>query len=340
MTPTPAPAPSPGSPGSSGSSGGVSVQPPLPHPRDCDMFDVGCRISRTWDLWLRDVTESAIRPTFDTLGDRLLSTPRVDELPRVVDLWTASAALANGCFVLLVMAGGLMLMGYETVQTSYSAKDVLPRLVLAFITANLSRDLAGRTIELTNALTAGLLGPGIDAGVAMGSLRDRLVHNVASGGLFLVLLVLAAVVLAVVLAVMFAARVTVTILLVVAAPLMLACHALPQTEAVARFWWRALAGVLAIQLCQALVFVTALRVLLTPDGSKLFADEASQSWDLLIVLCLLYLLIRIPAWISVQVWRGGQRHGPLRQVVRLVIFQQVMSAVRHMSSRRNRRGRP
>jgi len=58
-----------------------------------------------------------------------------------------------------------------------------------------------------------------------------------------------------------------TVVLLAMAPLALACHGLPQTEGVARWWWRAFAGILAIQAAQALVLVAAVRVFLSPGWS-------------------------------------------------------------------------
>ncbi|MFI9389231.1 hypothetical protein ACIG5F_49200, partial [Kutzneria sp. NPDC052558] len=62
----------------------------------------------------------------------------------------------------------------------------------------------------------------------------------------------------------YVVRAVVTIMLVVAAPLCIACHALPQTDGVARWWWRSFAAVLAIQIAQALTLVVAIRVFLAP----------------------------------------------------------------------------
>jgi hypothetical protein len=41
--------------------------------------------------------------------------------------------------------------------------------------------------------------------------------------------------------------------LIAVAPFALACHALPQTEGIARWWWRAFTAILAIQSAQAVV---------------------------------------------------------------------------------------
>jgi hypothetical protein len=145
-----------------------------------------------------------------------------------------------------------------------------------------------------------------------------------------VLATIFAVLLGLILLLIYIVRVMLTILLIAAAPLALACHALPQTEGLAKLWWRAFAGVLAIQVAQALVFVTAIRVLLTTDMVSWFGLRTpGDHLDLWIALCLLYVLVRIPSWISRMVWRGGLHRSPLTRIARsvtaLVIFRGVLS---------------
>ncbi|WP_182873259.1 hypothetical protein [Microbispora sp. H10670] len=52
--------------------------------------------------------------------------------------------IANGSFILFATVGGILAMSYETVQTRYSIKEILPRLVVAFLCANASFLLTGK----------------------------------------------------------------------------------------------------------------------------------------------------------------------------------------------------
>ena len=99
----------------------------------------------------------------------------------------------------------------------------------------------------------------------------------SSGGMFIILLALFAVALVLVLAVVFVARLMLTVLPIVVAPLALACHALPQTGGIARWWLRAFAGLLLIQSAQALVLVAAARVFLTEQWVMLTGPRAGRS---------------------------------------------------------------
>ena len=108
-------------------------------------------------------------------------------------------------------------------------------------------------------------------------LSSRTLRVLSSGGMFFVLLALFAVALVLILAVVFVARLMLTVLLIAVAPLALACHALPQTEGIARWWWRAFAGLLLIQSAQALVLVAAARVFFTEQWVTLTVPASSES---------------------------------------------------------------
>jgi len=55
----------------------------------------------------------------------------------VQSLWSTGLGIADACYGLLVLIGGIIVMSHETVQTSYSAKEIAPRIVIGFVTANL-----------------------------------------------------------------------------------------------------------------------------------------------------------------------------------------------------------
>ncbi len=353
-TPTaaPTPIPSASSPSPTAPPAGTatpSVTPGIPPgvpPADqdsggCGWFDVGCKVKRAINGWFKDLVKSAINPVFGLLGKSLLATPQLDEMGRIQDLWTGSLVVANTCFVLLVVIGGLILMGHQTVQTSYTVKDIAPRLVIGMVAANVSLLLVGKAIGFANALSAGLLGQGVDPATVAGQLQKIILHaiNPMDVGAFIVMVVLWAVILGTILTFIYVLRVMLTILLIAAAPLALACHALPQTEGLAKLWWRAFAGVLAIQVAQALVFITAMKVLLTTDMITWFGFRTpGDQLDLWIVLCLLYILVRIPSWISRMVWQGTLSRSPIvrtaKTIAMIVLFRGLLGKAGTARTRR------
>ena len=309
-------------PGSGGSvSGGTQSSPGL--------FDITGHIEAAIDDWFRDLVTSALNPVLDLLGHTLLATPNVTAQSRVGQLWQMTEGIADAFLVLFVLVGGAIVMGHETVQTRTAIKDVLPRIVVAAIAVNASLRVAGLVISTADSLSQAVLGQGVDPSQATVVLRQLVLGSLADGGIFVVL----------------AGRgggraghrrcspptscrLALVVLLVVAAPICLVCHALPQTEGLARLWWRAFAGTLAVQVAQSLVLVTALRVFLASGGpANLGIASTGGLVDLLVSACLCWVLVKIPTWVSRMVFSGSRGHGGMGRVVRDVIVYKGVKAL-------------
>lgn len=333
-SPSPTPTPSP--------TGGIQLGPGLPTAPDpngpssdvsvaggggCGFFDVTCHVEHAIDGWFRGLVTSALNPVLTLLGHTLLATPDVTG-GRVGALWGMTAGIANALVVLFVMTGGALVMARETLHARYAVKDIAPRIVIGVIAANASLALVRAAIPTVNALSQALLGGGVDAHDATAAMRQLVMTPLASGGIFLVLLGLVAAILAVVLLVTYIMRVALLILLVAAAPLALICHALPHTEGTARLWWRAVAGLFVVQLAQSLVLISALRVFFAPDGNAMVGLSASGGLvDLLVTICLLWVMVRIPSWVSRVVFAGtGHRPSALVGVAKVGAAYKLLAA--------------
>lgn len=328
-TPDPAPGPSPSPPatsagGGSGDSGG-----------GVGWFDITGRVKAAIDSWLAGLVTSALNPVLDLMGRTVLATPDVTGMPRVRELWQGSLVAADTLFVLLVLAGGVLVMTHETLQVRYSIREIAPRIAVGAVAANASLELAGKGIEFANALTLAVVGPGLDPTAAGQRMTQLLVGSVRDGGSFLALMGLVAVVLALVLLVTYLTRVALTVLLVAAAPLMLVCHALPATEMIAQLWWKAMAACLGVQVGQGLAFLVALRLFFTPDGLDLLGipTDSGGVVNLLVAVCLFYLLARIPAWVSRMVFTSHRR-STVAGVVRSVVIVKTLGAAGLLGHRR------
>jgi len=234
---------------------------------------------------------------------------------RIRELWWASAGIANSGFVLLVLLGGILVMTHETLQARYSAKEILPRLAVAFVAANTSLVLAGWAIRLANAVSRAVLGTGVDPQRVAQTLSPlRLLPSPGARDIFLVIVGLIVAALALGLLVTCVGRAALVAILVAGAPLALALHALPHTEGLARLWWRALGAALGVQVGQALVLVVALRVFFDADRAQVLGIGTGRLADLLVSGGLLWLLLRIPGWARRAVF--GPRTGGLGRMVR------------------------
>jgi hypothetical protein len=283
----------PGNRGGGSSGGGVSGGGES-HPA---FWDIPGQIKKAIDDWFRHLVTDALNPALELVGKTLLSTPQVVSAGRVGELWAYSLGIADALLVLLIVIAGALVMGHETVQSRYALKDALPRLAFAAIVANASLALSGQLIGIANAFSFGFLAGGVDPAQASASLKQFIVGAVASGGIFLIFLGLACAVVAVILLVLYIVRAALIVVLVCAAPLMLIAHALPQTEGLARLWWRGMTAALGVQVAQAFLLATAVRVFFTSEGhSALGLSVTGSLIDLLVALCLLWLLVKVPFW--------------------------------------------
>ena len=314
-------APSTPAPGSGGTvSGGSQPSPGL--------FDITGHITAAIDSWFRDLVTAALDPILTLLGHTLLATPNVTAQSRVGELWRMTEGIADAFLVLFVLVGGAIVMGHETVQTRTAIKDVLPRIVVAAVAVNASLSLAGLAISTADSLSQAVLGQGVDPSGAAVVLRQLVLGSLADGGIFVVLLGGVVAVLALVVLATYVVRLALVILLVVAAPICLVCHALPQTEGLAKLWWRAFFGVLAVQVAQSLVLVTALRVFLASGGpANLGIASTGGLVDLLVSACLCWVLVKIPSWVSRFVFSGSRGHSGVGRVVRDVIIYKGAKAL-------------
>jgi hypothetical protein len=320
---------------------GIDVGPALPapplvpsrpvqvdggHEDDPGFFDIPGKVKKAINDWFRGLVKDALTPALKLVGHALLSTPQVTGQSRVVQFWQYTLGIADGLLVLVIVIAGALVMGHETFQTRYALKDTLPRLAFAAIAANASLAISGQLVSIANALASGLLLGGVDPAKASESLTQFILEPVTSGGIFVVLLGLVCDVFAVVLLVLYIARAALIVLLVCAAPLMLLCHALPQTEGIAHLWWRAMTAALAVQVVQALIFAATVEVFLTPSGRGVLGLPGTGTLiDLLVAMCLLWLLVKVPFW--AKSWAFSSRPSRVTQIVKTIVISRAMKAI-------------
>lgn len=311
--PSPAPAPSPTppslNPGIYGPlvGGGTMAPPPVMGPglapaggSDPSWWDVPGQIEKAIDTWFGNLVKSALEPVLRLMGNTLLASPDVSD-GRIAQIWTGVLICANTLYVLFFLAGAVIVMGHETVQSRYSVKDIAPRLVIGAVASNASLWAITQTVSLGNALSAALTNQKLSAEGIGSRLTSMIVDKIflPSGitQLFLVLLGGAVAVMAIVLLVTCLIRAAVLLALTAGAPLAMACHALPQTDPLARLWWRAIIGCLATQVAQALVLIICVQVFFDPNADTILGLPSGGGLvDLLLCLVLLFVLIKIPIW--------------------------------------------
>jgi hypothetical protein len=284
--------------------------------------------------WLAGQVAHALAGLWRLLAATALTVPDVTVLPQVRQLTATSMVVVNTCFVLAVIAAGVLVMTHETVQVRYGVAELGPRLVVAFIAANMAGPLTRGLIGGGNALTAGLTGEGLAAQGAFGRLDQTVSASLANPtqvALAAVVGVLIAVLVGMLL-VLWLVRLGVLVCLAGIAPVALACHASPFTDGAAKLWWRAMLGTLGTVVAQAFVLHATLSVFLDPAANLpalgLPRDPAG-TLNLFIVACLLWVVVRIPAMMRRYVTRGGGGSGPGGYVLRVVVVQQLTRRLRY-----------
>jgi hypothetical protein len=322
---------------------GIQVGPDIPAtpsgPTDTTTLDTGHeshphfwdlpgRVKKAIDDWFRNLVTQALTPMMTLIGETVLSTPQLAANGSVAAIWQMSLVTADALLVLILLAACALAMSYDTLQTRYQLKDVLTRLAFAAIAINASLSLSGQMIELSNALAGAFLGGGVDPAAATARMEQFIVGAIADGGIFLIVLGLACAVAAVILLVLYLIRAVLVIVLVCAAPLMLLAHLFPQTEGLAHLWWRSMAAAFGIQVTQALVLATAIRVFFADGQGSLGFSVTGGVIDLLVALVCLFVLVKIPFWAKDMAFsgRGGVR--PVQMAKAMLVSRGIGAAAK------------
>jgi hypothetical protein len=283
--------------------------------------------------WFADKILDVFNALIGAITGALLKTPDVTVLPQVQALTDRSVFIVDTVFVLVFVAAGALTMSAGGDERSrYTVKDLLPRCVVGFVAAHFSQLVAGKLIELANALTAALTD--VDGG-PNGGLDGIKTHMLASrdtaGALLFVVCAAIIVMLLAATAISMIIRFAVVLVLTTIAPLALACHALPQTDGVARMWWRAYLGTLAVPIAQGM-FLAAGQWMLLDTGHMMpllgLPGEPGGVLNLFVVMVLLWTAVKVPGWMRKAVTAPGARNNNVvGAAVRLIVVQRIGSVV-------------
>jgi hypothetical protein len=311
--------PAPAAPGPGSGSGGSWLD------------GVAGQVQAAVNAWLAGLVAGAVLPAAQLAGS-LMDPAHLSTATQIHQLWASSQAVANTLYVLFVLAGGVILLGHESVQSRYALKEILPRLLLGWIASNLSWWFITALTQLAAALALAVAGNG----VAPKDVLAALVSSADIGGpTFLVVLLGVITIITIVLVLTLIVIATLLLILTVLAPLALCLHALPQTEQIAWLWWRTFTAVLAIPTLHALLLGLIARIVLTPGGLgfSVLGLPTAQSGpgsllNLLVVIALLYFMVKIPGWVLRTATGASPRGGGvIRSLVKTALITAGLSAI-------------
>jgi hypothetical protein len=226
--------------------------------------------------------------------------------PTVRSLWDFSRALVNVALAAIVMWGGFNVIVKEHTRSPYhEVMELLPRLILAALAANLTLEFARGLIDANNAIAAGVgqVGlPGYDQA------------SPTQEGIALVFTALAYGIVAILLVLQMLMRLALIDMLIVLAPVASLLWVLPQTEGWARWW----ANLLPITVFQQAVQMMVLRL-----GSALMVELTPGSLSnalltLLLGIAVCWLTLKVPSLL-----RGQVHHAGISSVMSLVLITRL-----------------
>lgn len=296
VAPSPTPVPGPTTTPGAG-------EEPFPEPEEPGFFDIIGKIRYAISQWFANLVTGALRPVFDFIGRTVFSTPDIPGSERIVELWGFSLAIADALLLLFLLAGAGMVTMSGGLATQLTAKELLPRLLVAAIAANISLIVLRELIALSNALARGVLGASLEP-EEVSHLMVQFLSHAALGNPFLALLALAMIVFAILVIITYIIRASALVVLTAAAPLLLVGHALPQLETYAQSWWRAIFALLVAPIGQSLLLSATFRVLLSGSGI-LGLPIGSGFIDIIVVGTLLYFQFKLPFWMLKAAFSGA-----------------------------------
>ena len=216
----------------------------------------------------------------------------------VVTLWTWVVGVADAALALLTLWGGYNVIVRHALGARYaSAMELLPRLALAALAANLSLLFSSFFVDFNNALCAGVGQVSLPGYSAMTTVTNAQSAAQDIAGLLLALIYG---VVGLLLVLQMLLRLALLDLLIVAAPLGLLCWALPQTQAWSRLWTSTFVATALVQFLQILTLRLGAALILQPTPGRL--DTAVLT--LLVGIADLYLTFKLPGMLRAWALRS------------------------------------
>ena len=201
--------------------------------------------------------------------------------PTVRSLWDFSRAIVNAALAVIVMWGGFNVILKEHTRSPYhEAMELLPRVILAALAANLTIEFARLLIDVNNAISAAIGDvslPGYDQATP------------SQEGIALIFTAVAYGIVAILLVFQMLMRLALLAMLIVLGPVAALMWVLPQTQQWTRWW---------VDLLTTTVFQQAVQVMVLRLGSSLMVELTPGSMSNALLTMLLGLAV---CWLTLKV---------------------------------------
>ena len=280
--------------------------------------------------WCAGVIVGALDILWNLLSATAFTTPDVTVLAEVKSIASTSLAVVNTVYVLAILWMAILVMGRDTIQSRYGLSELIPRLVIGLIGANMAMPVCSQLIGLANAVTAAMTSQDITSPGSMQQMRQLVKASLGDqtgsdpAGFLLILIGLVIAIMVAVLLVQWIVRTGILIVAVGVAPIALALHGTPHTEPAAKLWWRTMLGALGTVLIQAVALHTTLTIFLSPKSDLPalgLPGNPGAVMKLLVVFCLLWSIIKVPAMMRRYVSKSSP--SGVGTIVRVMLVQQL-----------------
>jgi TrbL/VirB6 plasmid conjugal transfer protein len=228
------------------------------------------------------------------------------ESATVRSLWDFSRAIVSVGLAAIVMWGGFNLIIKQHTRSPYhEAMELLPRVILAALAANLTLEFARVLIDLNNGFAGAIGQVGLPGYEQASTSQEGMaaVFMAVTYGIVVLLLVL-----------QMLMRLALIDLLIVLSPVMMLLWVLPQTQGWTR-WWTSLFPITVFQQAVQMIVLrlgAALMVELTPGS------VSNALLTLLLGIAVCWLTLKVPSLL-----RGQVQHAGLGSVVNLLVLGKV-----------------
>ena len=241
--------------------------------------------------FLQNIIESATEPIVNGTIGFLTSTPSLLNNSTIMSFWLVSVGIVDSLFIIAVALIGLQVMsatsfGFEDVDI----RQVLPRVGLAFIAANVSLFLADYAIVACNALVSAVLNStgGLNHAWVVNAIKPESLSNGTAPLIVLVFLILFLIV-SIVLLLMYISRLIIISLGAVLSPFVFLFLVLPKTSDMAE------AAIRSYLVTVFTVFVHVVIIQLSASFLTLPENSNNSLISIAVAIGLFFVLIKVPS---------------------------------------------
>ena len=241
--------------------------------------------------FLQNIIESATKPIVDGAMGFLTSTPSLLNNSVIMNFWLVCVGIVDSLFIITVALIGLQVMsatsfGFEDVDV----RQVLPRVGLAFICANVSLFLADYAIVACNALVSAVLNStgGLNHAWVADAVNPATLINGTTPLIVLVFLILFLIV-SIVLLLMYISRLIIISVGAVLSPFVFLLLVLPKTADMAE------AAIRSYLVTVFTVFVHVIIIQLSASFLTLPGNSNNSLISISVAIGLFFVLMKVPS---------------------------------------------